>query len=256
MAVSIRLTAAVAAALVAAVPAAKAADVMVEPPMYQAPVVEYNPPAYYARIDCGYAVMQKPDMIVGDMREHFVAKNGGRIDVDNEHFCDVGVGHYFMDHGRFDVTVGYRGPVHVTGIADFDSLGSNGNGGEAVNQEAKVQSLVTLFNLYWDIANVYGVTPYVGAGLGFAYNDLDDVLVPESGFYTKGGTNVDLAWALMAGLTAPLSDSVAVDAGYRYINWGGVTSGSLGSHGRYTTPVKIDDLSAHEFRVGLRYSFY
>lgn len=251
MAVSLRIATAAAAAvsLLAAVPAAQAADY--QPPIYQEPVVEYHPAPYYARLDCAYGIMDTPEMIVGIERAHFVDKNGGRIDVDYGHYCDLGIGHYFLDHARFDVTVGYRGPIEVSGIADFNNVG-----GTATNQEAKVRSLVTLFNLYWDIASYYGLTPYVGAGIGFAYNDLDDVLVPESGFYTKGGERFDLAWALMAGVSYPVTDAVLIDAGYRYVNWGGVSSGTMGSHGNFTTAIDIEKLAAHEVRLGVRYNFY
>ena len=35
-----------------------------------------------------------------------------------------------------------------------------------------IASYVTMFNGYADLGTWYGVTPYVGAGVGFAYNKL------------------------------------------------------------------------------------
>jgi opacity protein-like surface antigen len=248
MAVSFRIAAAAVVALVVAAPA-KAADVVIEEPVYQEPVVEYHAPPYYTRFDCGFAIMDTPEIIVGDPRRHFIEKNGGRIDINDSWSCDIGFGHYFMEHARFDVTLGYRGNFEVYGIADPAVPTS-------LSQKTDIQSFVTLFNLYWDIATYYGITPYVGAGIGFAYNMIDDVRVTESGFETEGGDSTSFAWALMAGLAYPISPDLLIDANYRYINFGGVASGIQGSDGSIVPVVEVNDMAAHEIRIGVRYSFY
>ena len=48
-------------------------------------------------------------------------------------------------------------------------------------------------------------TPYVGAGVGYGWVDAD-----------HGGSDDGLTYALMAGVSVDMSQSVALDVGYRY----------------------------------------
>lgn len=241
--------AAAAIAVVAGGGEALAADVLIEEPVYQ-PVIEYSPRPYYARFDCAYAFMEEPNLFEGNPVEHFIEKNGGYVKFSDGWSCDVGLGHRLSANHRFDVTVEYRGPIDIEGVPDY-SVVPTGHG-----QATNVDSFVTMFNAYWDITKWGGITPYVGAGLGFAYNDMDDVLLPETGFRTDGGGNFDLAWALMAGVAFDVSQDLVVDAGYRYINFGDALSGTLGSDGSIVPRIRARDLDAHEVRVGFRYDFY
>ncbi len=80
-----------------------------------------------------------------------------------------------------------------------------------------------LGNMYFDIPLDTIITPYVGAGAGYGWA-ADD----QSG----------LAFALMAGAEVGLSDSISLDAGYRY-----------------RQIIDGDDPSDHQFLVGLRFKF-
>jgi opacity protein-like surface antigen len=75
------------------------------------------------------------------------------------------------------------------------------------------------------------VTPYVGAGVGAAYNVLAD----------EGRWN--FAWAAMAGAAYHLSPNLSFDFGYRYADLGrGIALDN-----------SLLDVNAHEFKVGFRY---
>lgn len=226
---------------------ATAADMPIEEIVVEQEVV-YQAPAYYARIDCSYASMVKPDMYVGSPEMHFVQKNGGRITNSDGWACGVGIGHQFTEYLRADVTLEYRGPFDVEGIRDPMVAGSQG-------QKSDIQSLVTLVNAYIDLGKFGGFTPYVGAGIGFAYNTIDDVLLPETGFETFGDSKTSFAWALMAGTEIDLTDRLSLDAGYRYINFGEARSTTRGSDGSTVPTITVKPLEAHEVRVGLRYAF-
>ena len=230
--------------------AAKAADLPVEQEyIIEEPVVEYQPSAYYVRADCAYAFNQTPDMIVGSRREHFVQKNGGHIEIENNWACGVGLGTHFAHNFRIDATVEWRSAFEIEGVRDPSVAGSLG-------QKTKIQSTVGLVNLYYDIGHYGGLTPYVGVGAGIAQNKMENVLVPSSGFETFGSTKTSFAWALMAGASYDLGDRWAIDAGYRYINFGDATSGVWGNDGSAVPAIETADMSAHEIRVGLRYDLW
>ena len=54
----------------------------------------------------------------------------------------------------------------------------------------------------------------------------------------------------MAGAGYSIAPNITLDAGYRYVNFGDVTTGS-DSFGAMT----LKNLAAHEVRVGVRWSF-
>lgn len=137
------------------------------------------------------------------------------------------------------------------------------NGGCSGTYSAVLRSYDVLLNGYVDLGTWYGVTPYVGAGVGLSfghyqtsstYTQLDGSSYnvyytdPNTGETFHGdydhhasGTYYNLAWALMAGFAVDIFDHTKLDVGYRYLNLGsipGVTSKAL---------------TSQEVRVGIRY---
>jgi opacity protein-like surface antigen len=111
-----------------------------------------------------------------------------------------------------------------------------------------VRSTTAMFNAYYDLGNWGGITPYVGAGVGVAHNQMSEVYFTENRFLTnkiQGDSRLSLAWSLNAGIGYQVSD----------MNFGKANSGIIDSAGGTNPVVRIDDMSAHEFKVGLRYHF-
>lgn len=121
-----------------------------------------------------------------------------------------------------------------------------------------VKSYTGMFNAYYDFGNFGGITPYLGAGVGASYNRMsevwftDNVNLPNR---IEGDSKLSLAWSLMAGIGWQVSDRAVLDIGYRYMDYGKAQSGKIDSAGFVNPAVRIDDMTAHEIKVGLRYHF-
>ena len=105
----------------------------------------------------------------------------------------------------------------------------------------KVETQSVMLNGYYDFDTGTKLTPYVGAGIGYA--KVKGTLYVSG---VKDGSIDDNNFAWQAGFGAgyALTDNVTFDAGYRYVDYGDFTEDS----------VKVDT-SAHELYAGLRYSF-
>jgi opacity protein-like surface antigen len=147
-------------------------------------------------------------------------------------------------------------------------------------EQAKLSTLTTFLNVYADLGNWNGISPYVGAGVGAAYVDWSEHKTSETCRSLTGGcvpgypdeaTSIDplsrtwrqddssnwrLAWALMAGVSYNLDENLALDLGYRYtrITDGNVVSNVRGTAGLGIGSIDYEDLENHEIRAGLRYT--
>jgi opacity protein-like surface antigen len=121
-----------------------------------------------------------------------------------------------------------------------------------------VKSYTLMLNGYKDLGNYGGFTPYLGAGVGVAYHIMDEVYFtdnPNLSNRIEGNRDMAFAWSLMAGVGYQLSHSTVLDVGYRYIDMGSIDSGRVDSAGFVNPKVQLDDIDAHEIKVGLRYHF-
>ena len=134
---------------------------------------------------------------------------------------------------------------------------------------AGLSSLVALMNGYVDLGDWWGVTPFVGAGIGVADNALSGVsdqgilwgartVAPVGGLFSNGA-RTNFAWALMAGLNFRIAPSLKLEIGYRYLNLGSMAVG--GPHCVSGAEACFGDagvaassrnaLASNEIRVGL-----
>lgn len=177
-----------------------------------------------------------------------------------------GVGYRFNSFLRADVTIDGRTRSR------FRDYSSRTNFVEGFNTEAgKLDVLTGLFNVYVDLGTWWGVTPYIGAGVGMASKRFHDAWTGTTCFTTACGSGVDgtytlgaqgfdaranhtaigLAWAAMAGISYEIGAGVSIDANYRYLEVGKARTG----FDAYNQNTRIKDIAANEFRVGLRWAF-
>jgi len=169
---------------------------------------------------------------------------------------------------RLEAMLGFRGDRKITGEPGFfentvsTTIGGVTTPGVVVPMEdpihTKLQTYTLMINAYKDLGNWGGFTPYVGAGIGAAYHQLDDVSFTGNPNLTnriRGDNDLAFAWSLMAGVGYQISDRATLDVGYRYIDMGKISSQRSDSAGFVNPAVHINDLTAHEVKVGLRYNF-
>jgi opacity protein-like surface antigen len=245
------------------------------------PQVVYQPQSaahrqFYVRGDVGvgrhsFGKFSQADLTAND--GDFLSKSVG-----DTVYVGAGLGWQVNSRFRFDLTGEYRSTAQVKALANLsgdivDAGVPLGTLQANSHFQANMTAVVGLLNGYWDIANYRGFTPYVGAGLGFAnvrLSDLTainqatftdtgtgDVVLQQSSGYSKAHSQTNFAWALMAGTSYDLSPNAKLDLGYRYLNMGSGTSASTGlldcTCGTIGQPLKIADIDAHEFRVGVRW---
>ena len=219
----------------------------------------------YPRGDVGYSSSNDP--IVRLESPNYPARGTDNEEIDGAWMGEIGIGCGSGSRGfRGDLTLGYRGERDITGIKT-DRPGIHYPG----TFESKISTLTAMANVYYDFGIVRGFVPYVGAGIGIAHHRLSSVSFdlrnpdplgpPANPVNDLGGSSdTEFAWSLMAGLGYQISDRAVLDFGYRYIDMGDVSSrrGNMcntcvpgGSQDR----LSVEDITAHEFKVGLRYHF-
>lgn len=170
---------------------------------------------------------------------------------------------------RMDVTYDMRQKTRYTGmVPPFNNWAYVGPFPVPSREERyDLASHTLLVNGYADLGTWYGVTPYIGAGLGVsrltASNyvsqplPLTAALGGVTTYSTLGdATKWNLTWALMAGISADITKNLKIDLGYRYVNMGDMKFNHIDTAtGLVSANITSKNISAHELRLGLRYEF-
>ena len=238
----------------------------------------------YFRGDVGYSVSQDPSVrwpvnnevfdadhnangIIDEGEVNFVLEGNSvsNVSIENTWLAEGGIGCGSGSRGfRAELMFGYRGDRKIDGEPAFyrGTLIGQPTGTDLPDGEdplhTSVQSYTLMANFYKDVGNFNRFVPYVGAGVGVAYHTVDDVDFTENPnliHQIRGEETLSFAWSLMAGVGYQISERAILDLGYRYINMGDAKSGDVDSGQNFNPEVKIDDLDAHEFKIGLRISF-
>lgn len=184
--------------------------------------------------------------------------------VGNSWFGGVGLGCGSGSRGiRGEVMLNQTGSRNFTGTPLNYTI-TNINVGAPPNVDyvdpmhTSIKSTTLMFNGYKDLGSFGGITPYLGAGVGVAYNKMGDVSFTGNPLLLntiEGASRLSLAWSLMAGVGYQLNERAILDLGYRYMDYGKAESGRIDNTGAINPAVRISDITAHEFKVGLRYHF-
>ena len=234
-----------------------AADMPQPPPQiaYQPIVVEQSEGAWYLRGDVGIGITNTYDITwlpsPPDAGIPFAFDQHSMADTV---FFDVGAGYEWNSWLRFDVTAGYRDRTQVNARGIYNTSTDVGD-----SYQGYLKSWIFLVNGYVDLGTWDCLTPFVGVGIGGAYNQMADLV--DMGIGTTGGgfgrnsTTWSPAYAFYAGLDYNVTKNVALEISYRYLNYGSVTDSIDCIGGCTPDSYKFSNLSSNDFMLGFRWRF-
>ena len=218
-------------------------------------VVEQPVGAWYLRGDIGIGITSNVNFLFEPNPLN------GTVDILGQHgslgdsvFFGAGVGYEFNNWLRFDVTAEYRSKTAFNGFIIYNY---NGVFGDQYN--AFLKSDIFLANAYVDFGTWNCLTPFIGFGIGGAYNTFADLT--DLGIATSGnglGTNAsqfNFAWALHAGLSYNVTQNFSVELAYRYLNYGSVTDQVNCMGGCNPDSYKLQNLTSQDLMLGIRFRF-
>lgn len=282
------------AALFASTAIVNAADIFVPDPepVPEAKIHHHHSGGWYLRGDLGYAHMSvhgatkvtarvDPFDPLSVIYQHDAFYGA---DLDESWNLSVGVGYQINDYLRVDATLGHifdtnfigdsstSGPGYACSLLD-GAPDADGDTCTTVDS-AEFSATTLLANAYIDLGTFSGFTPYVGAGIGGAHThwtstnndarcdgvgdclsdaglsydtEFDSVHAPKNGWR--------FAYALHAGASYDLTESLKFDAGYSFTHIdGGDMFGFVGAGA--SAQANHGSIKVHEVRAGLRYSLH
>ena len=162
-----------------------------------------------------------------------------------------GVGYQVNQYFRTDLTADWLFGSDFRG----QTTGFCGTGAACVSVDnSSYSALLLLANAYVDLGTYAGITPYIGAGIGGARVDWDDLVneTDDGSFAHEGGSDWRFAYAAMVGASYCLTHNAKLDVGYRYSR---VEGGRMFGYSTNAGPGYDDGIDVHEVRGGLRYEF-
>lgn len=179
-------------------------------------------------------------------------------------FISAGVGYQFTDYLRGDITAEYRASTRFRANARYPRTPTDV---AYPFYDGSLSSTVVLANAYADLGNYNGLTPYIGAGVGAAYNKLGDTYqhtsFPAYGTYADGVMGGqgkwNFAWALHTGVTWDVNSRLKLDMGYSYKSLGSVKSGELRCNENPNVVrqcnewLTLKNLASNDLHVGMRW---
>ena len=221
-----------------------------------------------------------PRLTAGQVRFHFKHADGGSGSGlgSQEKWAYGGAlaaGYDFYPSLRFPLRVELEYGVQSDTKQDksFHNVEEELSGGRT-EYDTKVKAILgvrTLFvNAYFDWHNTSAFTPYVSVGLGTSFLDakVKDTAT-ETGYssgnpsptysdtdtYTYGKkTTINAAWNIGLGAALRLSDTIALDLGYRYANLGKART-KVDDPWSSRDYVKVKTVETHQLLLSARFTF-
>jgi opacity protein-like surface antigen len=246
---------------------ANAADI-IQPiiPAPPAPVVTVG--GFYLRGDVGFSnqsVDNLSNVLYDTVPGGAAAVRHVQKSFDAAPIADIGIGYKWNQWLRTDLTAEYRGAANFHGMDIFPVAG----GGTGVDTySASKSEWLFLANAYVDLGTWWGITPFVGGGVGTSRNTISSFT--DNGLNLGGGggpavpgsargataSEWNFAWAGYAGLAFDVTPNLTLELAYRYLSLGNAHSGDLIAFDGTNTvnnPMKFRNLTSQDVRIGLRY---
>jgi opacity protein-like surface antigen len=253
--------------------AALAAD-LPPPQMYQPPPQMAYQPApvvssgWYLRGDVGVGMQTFGDFPHSQTNSAFVWPASWAIvqkDIQDTSIFGGGIGYEWNNWFRTDVTAEYRTKAAFKATGSYSGAADFCAGGTCFDVTGgNFSSAVFMANAYLDLGTWWCITPYIGAGVGSAYNRITDV--QDNGIISNGtvgfgltsadSANWNLAWNAQAGLTYNVNNNFKVDFSARYLHLGSPETATVLCQNTASCPgafYNLDNTNSWDFRIGLRW---
>lgn len=187
---------------------------------------------------------------------------------------------------RLELEYGIYGGGSSDGDSNIDTLkltshplipdsGQRIPGAKASYQIDIVNIQTLMANVWWDFRNSTAFTPYVGGGIGLSFihakgdMSLDLPNTPGTPYSGDlgGRTTTNFAWQLGAGCAWNITDTVALDLGYRFMSLGTARTAEetfnkriieemgVSSDLAVTAQGKAKNIYMHQVGLGIRFTF-
>jgi opacity protein-like surface antigen len=150
---------------------------------------------------------------------------------------EVATGYYITDYFRGELAFGWR-QAEVDDL-ELDSVGVD-------LDQSHIGLFTAMMNGYFELPMIRGFRPFIGAGAGFGYFDVDiqtlgGAVAADSGDFT-------FAWQGLAGVAFHLTPNFAVTGTYSYLGTADTEDTTLGG-------LVLKDYRVHTLMAGIRYFF-
>lgn len=234
-----------------AISVAQAADYsqpLPPPPIYvQPPPQQDCCDGWYLRGQIGVGMNGKPSL------DYTTTTNATlqHYDMADSYFIGGGIGYEWNSWLRFDATVDYRAKSRVYSLVTYGSSGID-------EYQGYLKSWIFMANAYIDLGTWECFTPFVGFGVGAAYNTLSDFsdVNPNGGYgFGRNPSEWHMAYALHAGVSYNVSKTFKIDLAYRYLNYGSITDTVDCNVTCTQDQFKFGNLYSHDVMLGFRWTF-
>jgi len=116
---------------------------------------------------------------------------------------------------------------------------------DSINSD--INSHTMFANLYFDLLpDSSPIVPYIGGGAGIAWHVWESDYTSSWWDWDDSETSTSLAWNAGGGIALKLNNRLMIDLSYRYMDLGDAELPDL---------IKIEDITANEYKIGLRLTF-
>jgi opacity protein-like surface antigen len=171
-------------------------------------------------------------------------------DISDSYFIGGGVGYNVNNWLRLEGTFEYRAKSRVYALVTYPPGGID-------EYQGYLNSWLFLANAFVDLGTWECFTPFIGAGVGGAYNTLADFsdVNPNGGYgFGRNPSEWNFAWALYAGVSYSVTKNFNIDLTYRYLNVGSITDTVDCSVTCTQDSFKFKDLTSSDIMLGLRWT--
>jgi len=196
--------------------------------------VEYGS-GWYLRGNVGYSLGNSEDQSFSSGLNSF---RFVRQDDSDGYSSSVGFGFIFNPQFRMDATMDYHSDRTWVGL----------DSGAGVTDVSSFQLTNYSINGYFSLGDMYGVNPFIGAGVGVADVKWQGHSVSGGVGTFSGISNQAMTYSLIAGFDYRIDHNWLLDFEYKYTYvTGGETISGIAN---------ADDFGLSDFRIGVRYEIW